>query len=107
MPNNGLIRYRHFFNAERILPVSPKALAEVLVTKNYEFIKPTQFRLGLGRILGIGILLAEGEEHKVRTPNENREIAIHNYAETTEESDASLCFSTYQGAVPNILGEVA
>jgi hypothetical protein len=65
VPNNGLIRYRHLFNRERVLVVSPKALGEVLVTRNYEFIKPPQLRFGLGRILGIGILLAEGDEHKV------------------------------------------
>lgn len=65
IPNDGLICYRTLFNTERILPTSPKALAEVLVTKNYEFIKPLELRAGLGRILGVGILLAEGEEHKV------------------------------------------
>jgi cytochrome P450 len=59
-----LIRYRHAFNAERVLLASPKALAEVLVTKNYEFIKPAQFRNGLGQLLGVGVLLAEGDEHK-------------------------------------------
>ena len=32
--------------------------------KNYEFIKPAQFRNGLGQLLGIGVLLAEGDEHK-------------------------------------------
>jgi hypothetical protein len=65
VPNNGLIVYRHLFNKERIIPTSPKALAEVLVTKNYEFIKPSFFRTNLGRLLGFGILLAEGDEHKV------------------------------------------
>jgi hypothetical protein len=65
VPHNGLIRYRHAFNRERVLVASPKALGEVLVTRNYEFIKPPQLRNGLGRILGVGILLAEGEEHKV------------------------------------------
>ena len=45
---------------------SPKALGEVLVQKNYDFIKPAQVRHGLGRLLGVGVLLAEGEEHKVR-----------------------------------------
>ncbi len=48
---------------------TPKALAEVLVTKNYDFAKPTQFRYFLGRLLGIGVLLAEGEEHKLQRKN--------------------------------------
>ncbi|KAF1981537.1 cytochrome P450 [Aulographum hederae CBS 113979] len=64
VPNDGLIRYTHIFNSERVMVTSPKALAEVLVTKNYEFIKPVNIRHGLGRLLGIGILLAEGDEHK-------------------------------------------
>lgn len=45
---------------------SPKALAEVLVTKNYDFEKPAMMRSGLGLILGNGILLAEGDEHKAQ-----------------------------------------
>jgi len=39
------------------------------VTKNYEFIKPDQFRFSIGRILGIGVLLAEGDEHKMQRRN--------------------------------------
>lgn len=69
IPNDGLIRYTHWFNRERLLLTSPKSLNEVLVTKNYEFVKPTQIRNGLGRILGIGILLAEGDEHKRQRKN--------------------------------------
>lgn len=65
IPNDGLIRYLNVLNEERLLLTNSKALAEVLVTKNYDFIKPSLVRAGLGRILGIGILLAEGEEHKV------------------------------------------
>jgi hypothetical protein len=65
VPNDGLITYNHMFNIERVLLASPKALAEVLVHKSYEFIKPYQFRHGIGRLLGIGILFAEGDEHKV------------------------------------------
>lgn len=48
----------------RLLPTTPQTLGEVLVQKNYDFIKPPQFRLSLGRLLGVGILLAEGDEHK-------------------------------------------
>ena len=69
IPNNGLIRYLGPFNQERLLLTSPKALAEVLVTKNYEFVKPKAIRFSIGRILGIGILLAEGDEHKVQRRN--------------------------------------
>jgi hypothetical protein len=53
------------FKESRVLVTNPKALAEVLVQRNYEFIKPPRIRMGLGRLLGIGILLAEGDEHKV------------------------------------------
>ncbi len=66
--NDGLIRYSMMFQ-ERVLVTSPKALGEVLVTKNYDFVKPSHFRHNLGRILGIGILLAEGEEHKLQRKN--------------------------------------
>lgn len=66
VPNNGLIRYRMRFNKEVVLVVDPKGLSEVLVQKNYEFAKPYRLRKGLGRILGVGLIIAEGEEHKVR-----------------------------------------
>lgn len=69
VPNDGLIRYTHWLNQERLLVTTPKTLGEVLVTKNYDFIKPAHFRNGLGRILGIGILLAEGDEHKTQRKN--------------------------------------
>ena len=69
MPNNGLIRYLGLLNQERLLVTSPKALAEVLVTKNYDFKKPGMVRFSLGRLLGVGVLLAEGDEHKFQRKN--------------------------------------
>ncbi|KIV95429.1 hypothetical protein PV10_03087 [Exophiala mesophila] len=69
IPNNGLIRYLHLFNRERVLVTSPKGLAEVLTTKSYDFIKPSLLRSGIGQILGIGILFAEGDEHKAQRKN--------------------------------------
>lgn len=45
---------------------TPKAISEVMVTKSYEFVKPSFVRAGIGRILGVGVLLAEGDEHKVQ-----------------------------------------
>ncbi|KAJ9655706.1 hypothetical protein H2198_005503 [Neophaeococcomyces mojaviensis] len=64
VPNNGMIRYLGLFNRERILLTSPKALAEVLNTKNYDFQRPSFLLAGVGKILGIGLLLAEGDDHK-------------------------------------------
>ena len=69
IPNNGLIRYKHLFNRDRLLVTSPKALAEVMTTKSYDFIKPEFMRLGIGQLLGIGVLLAEGDEHKIQRKN--------------------------------------
>lgn len=57
---------RFLFNVERLLLTSPEALGEVLTTKSYNFTKPRQMTAGLARILGVGLLLAEGDEHKVR-----------------------------------------
>ena len=68
LPNNGLIKYSFWFR-ERLLVTNPQALGEVLVTKNYDFVKPGQLRAGLGRLLGVGILLAEGDEHKLQRKN--------------------------------------
>ena len=62
-PNDGLIRYS-MWGTPRLLPTNPKTLGEVLVQKNYDFVKPPLIRRSLGRLLGVGILLAEGDEHK-------------------------------------------
>ncbi|KAK3394828.1 cytochrome P450 [Podospora didyma] len=69
IPNDGLIRYKGLLNRERLLITSSKGLAEVLVTKNYDFEKPQNVRQSIGRILGVGVLLAEGDEHKVQRKN--------------------------------------
>ncbi|THC89194.1 hypothetical protein EYZ11_011365 [Aspergillus tanneri] len=66
VPNSGLIRYRKRFNKEIVFVTSPKGLSEVLIQKNYEFSKPYKLRQGLGRILGVGLLIAEGEDHKIQ-----------------------------------------
>ena len=66
VPNDGLFIVRGAFNSENVVPTSPEALREILVTKSYEFIKPALLRADLEPLLGVGMLLAEGDEHKVR-----------------------------------------
>lgn len=73
------MRYLHLFNVERVFVTSPRALGEVLVQKNYEFIKPQQMRMGLSRLLGVGILLAEGDEHKVLPPSMAKRVSPDNF----------------------------
>lgn len=65
VPNNGLIRYYQKGNVERVLVASHKALGEVLVSNAASFVKPNSVRQRLLFVTGNGILLAEGEEHKV------------------------------------------
>ncbi|EUC27116.1 hypothetical protein COCCADRAFT_112528 [Bipolaris zeicola 26-R-13] len=62
----GLVRYRSLLGFERLLIVSPEALADVLVTRSYEFRKPPFVVTLLRQILGRGILLAEGNEHRMQ-----------------------------------------
>ncbi|KAJ5104263.1 hypothetical protein N7532_004792 [Penicillium argentinense] len=68
-PNEGLLRYYIVGNLEWVMPTSPEALKEILVTKAYEFEKPEIMKYGLQKTLGHGILLAEGEEHKIHRKN--------------------------------------
>lgn len=65
LQQSNLIRYLDFLNLERVVPITPAALADVLVHKCYDFEKPAELRKGISRILGLGLFLAEGDVHKV------------------------------------------
>ncbi|KAK2590085.1 hypothetical protein QQS21_012238 [Conoideocrella luteorostrata] len=69
VPHQGLIRYFWFLNIERVLVSSTTGLAEVLVTKSYQFKRPDIVRRLLEPVLGVSILLTEGEVHKVQRRN--------------------------------------
>ena len=106
IPNNGLIYYTTIFNRERLLVTSARALGEVLVQKNYEFIKPLQLRQGIGRILGVGILLAEGDEHKVGRSGVARHTMLIYLADPTQTSHACVCVQTCERAISSLLVQV-
>ena len=63
LPHDGIFRYLGIFNSERLVTTSPKALAEIC-TRNYDFIKPLQITYIGGQLLGPGLVLADGDEHK-------------------------------------------
>ncbi|KAI9657828.1 MAG: hypothetical protein M1831_004064 [Alyxoria varia] len=64
IPNDGLIHYTTAFNAGRVMPTTAEGYKEVLSTKNYEFPKPPELARQITKILGNGVLFAEGEEHR-------------------------------------------
>ena len=67
VPNDGLIRYLAFCNADRVFPTSPKVLQEVMHTKGYIFQKAPMVRRSIGKMVGMhGMLFSEGEQHKVQ-----------------------------------------
>ena len=66
IPNGGIIRFLAPFNQERLLICGQQALNEVLSMKHHVFPKPNVMRYILSRVLGHGIVVAEGFEHKAQ-----------------------------------------
>lgn len=66
LPHDGIIRFRGLFNQDQFLLCSPAAAGEVLVTRYHAFEKPPIIRAIAGRILGNGVLFAEGDDHKTQ-----------------------------------------
>ncbi len=66
MPNSGLLRFYMRGYQERVLVTSPKALNEILVSQAYGFTKPASVKKRLSYITGNGLLVSDGEIHKVR-----------------------------------------
>ncbi|KAI1371136.1 cytochrome P450 [Hypoxylon crocopeplum] len=63
IPNNGFIYYLHILNTPRVIVTTPKAVQEICMRAD-EFIKP-KFILWLAeKLLGIGLVLAEGQHHR-------------------------------------------
>ncbi|MBW0552186.1 hypothetical protein O181_091901 [Austropuccinia psidii MF-1] len=59
-----VIIFQDLFGASRLTMTDPKALNHILVQRSYDYPKPFEVQGELGRLLGRGILLAEGEQHK-------------------------------------------
>lgn len=107
VPNDGLIRYYMVGNLERVLLTSPKALSEVLVHKAYHFCKPELVQLQLSRVTGNGLVLAEGDEHKVGFFYYCFQlwVLVLTALATTQESYAGILLPPYQRPLPYILGQ--
>ncbi|EON65612.1 hypothetical protein W97_04850 [Coniosporium apollinis CBS 100218] len=64
VPNDGLVNCRGYLYKDQLLVTDPKTIAEVLVHKCYDFEKPVRARNFLASVLGDGLVLVEGDEHK-------------------------------------------
>ncbi len=69
IPNDGLLRFRGFFNDDRLIPTSPETLKSVLADNSYDFEKPHAIRKFLVKILGAGLIMVEGDIHKFQRKN--------------------------------------
>ena len=58
-----IIRYFFPFGAERLAVADDKAIHQMTVKNPYNYPKPVRAKLWMVRILGEGVLLAEGSEH--------------------------------------------
>ncbi|KAI1774589.1 cytochrome P450 [Hypoxylon cercidicola] len=58
-----IIRYHFPFGAERLSIADDEALKQMTIKNPYNYPKPIRAKLWMVRILGEGVLLAEGQEH--------------------------------------------
>ncbi|KAJ3481184.1 hypothetical protein NLG97_g7889 [Lecanicillium saksenae] len=68
VPHDGLLRFFMFFNQERLLAISPKAVAEITVANSYAWEKQGVVRNALSTITGVGLVTSEGDEHRKQRP---------------------------------------
>lgn len=64
IPNDGLLRFRTFFNQDVLIPTTHETLKTVLSDSTYDYEKPSPITAILRRILGDGLILVEGPVHK-------------------------------------------
>lgn len=66
IPNEGIIHFREALNYSFLLVTNQQALMDVLHTRSYDFVKPLGARQFLARGLGYGLILSEGDAHRMQ-----------------------------------------
>lgn len=70
VPNEGLISFRTFFHlGDCLIATSPEAVMEIVNNHSYDWAKAAPTRNVLTRIIGNGLVIAEGNEHKQQRRN--------------------------------------
>ncbi|KAF4549281.1 Cytochrome P450-like protein 36 [Elsinoe fawcettii] len=60
----GVLLLRSALGNDALIATGPKALQEILVTNTYDWEKPGRVRNFLRHVLGDGLIIVEGEQHK-------------------------------------------
>jgi hypothetical protein len=80
------------FNQERLLLTNEKSIREAIGRKSYDWEKSSPFRIALSPILGNGLVLSAGHEHKVILPYTTmRHLFLANTHTIVSAEDLSFC----------------
>lgn len=71
IPNDGIIRQPVIPGQYHYIPTTPKVLSELLVTRAYDFHKPSGGRNILRVVLGDGLVVSEDDIHRFQRKNLN------------------------------------
>lgn len=66
IPNDGFIRYYGMLNIEKVLVTTPNGAHDILAAQPYSYIKPPRISKIIRCLLGDGIVVVEGDAHKVQ-----------------------------------------
>lgn len=72
------VRYIGFFGSDRIISTDPRILQHIMTTKVYDYPKPTAFLGDIVKVLGNGLVFAEGNDHKRQRKLLNPAFALSN-----------------------------
>ena len=65
IPNTGFLRYIGVMGADTLILTTPDVRREIFSSQSYAFEKPANVRRRFRTVTGDGLVVAEGEEHKV------------------------------------------
>lgn len=85
--------------------LSPKAIGDFLVNKSYDFTRQEIARIQLSKLTGEGLLVAEGDVHKVWPLDFSCCETMLMMLGTTQSLNAIILLPTNQGLVSPLLGK--
>jgi cytochrome P450 len=66
IPNEGLITYRGMFNIQRVLVTTTTGVHDIFSLRPYEFPKPSFVKTIFRGVIGDGLIVVDGDQHKMQ-----------------------------------------